>query len=108
MLAKTFGRDGWMRKAFVGSLLLSVLCAGCSSASEETLNGSSEQSTAGTANKAGSHIQHIQVGSQVLGRDMAVDVYLPPGYSDQQQYPVLYMLHGYGGNASTWFDWLDL
>ncbi|MWC28106.1 alpha/beta hydrolase [Paenibacillus sp. MMS18-CY102] len=97
-----------MRKAFIGSLLLSTLCVGCSSPSEEALNGSSGQTTGETQNNAAPNIEHIQVDSKSLGREMAVDVYLPPGYAENQQYPVLYMLHGYGGNASTWFDWLDL
>ena len=37
-----------------------------------------------------------------------VFVYTPPGYSDLEQartkYPVLFLLHGYGGNESTFRD----
>ncbi|MDR7267375.1 enterochelin esterase-like enzyme [Pelomonas saccharophila] len=29
-------------------------------------------------------------------------VYLPPGYSPQRRYPVLYLLHGIGGNQHEW------
>jgi enterochelin esterase-like enzyme len=29
-------------------------------------------------------------------------VYLPPGYSADQKYPVLYLLHGIGGNEYEW------
>lgn len=29
-------------------------------------------------------------------------VYLPPGYSAQRRYPVLYLLHGIGGNQHEW------
>jgi S-formylglutathione hydrolase len=34
-----------------------------------------------------------------------VSVYLPPGYADDtdRHYPVLYLLHGYGGNDLNWF-----
>lgn len=35
---------------------------------------------------------------------MDVDVYLPPGYSNREKYPVLYVLYGYGGNQDTWFS----
>ena len=29
-------------------------------------------------------------------------VYMPPGYSTSQRYPVLYLLHGIGGNETHW------
>ncbi|MBN2805542.1 MAG: esterase family protein [Prolixibacteraceae bacterium] len=31
-------------------------------------------------------------------------VYTPPGYSDQNQYPVLYLLHGIGGDEKEWYN----
>jgi MYXO-CTERM domain-containing protein len=31
-------------------------------------------------------------------------VYTPPGYSDAQQYPALYLLHGIGGSEDEWYD----
>lgn len=31
-------------------------------------------------------------------------VYLPPGYSEFQQYPVIYFHHGRGGNHADWFN----
>ena len=42
--------------------------------------------------------------SPSLGRQMAYVVYLPPGYatSPNHRYPVLYMLHGLGGNQESW------
>lgn len=38
--------------------------------------------------------------SEALGREMPYAVYLPPGYdpASPRRYPVLYMLHGLGGN----------
>ncbi len=36
-------------------------------------------------------------------------VYLPPGYdTSQQNYPVIYLLHGFGGNHRTWQDVEDV
>ncbi len=36
-------------------------------------------------------------------------VYLPPGYdTSQQSYPVVYLLHGFGGNHRTWQDMEDV
>lgn len=40
--------------------------------------------------------------SNTAGRDTNVNVLLPAGYSEQKQYPVLYILHGYWDNE----DWM--
>jgi enterochelin esterase-like enzyme len=41
--------------------------------------------------------------SAALGRVMHYFVYLPAGYAESgKQYPVLYMLHGYGGSNTEW------
>jgi enterochelin esterase-like enzyme len=43
--------------------------------------------------------------SPTLGRDATYRIYLPPGYATSgQSYPVLYMLHGAGGNYAEWTD----
>lgn len=34
--------------------------------------------------------------------NQAVTVYTPPGYSTDEQYPVMYLHHGIGGNATAW------
>ncbi len=37
---------------------------------------------------------------------MPILIYVPPGYYDsQRRYPVLYMLHGYGGPYTEWEKW---
>lgn len=44
--------------------------------------------------------------SASLGLDPKVLIYLPPGYYDtQRRYPVMYMLHGYGGPHYEWEKW---
>ncbi|MGN0181833.1 MAG: family 43 glycosylhydrolase [Candidatus Ornithomonoglobus sp.] len=42
--------------------------------------------------------------SAVAERDTNVNVLLPPGYSENEKYPVLYMLHGYWGNEDSLLD----
>jgi len=42
------------------------------------------------------------IKSRILARDMHYSVYLPPGYHKKIQFPVLYLLHGYGGNENSW------
>jgi enterochelin esterase-like enzyme len=56
--------------------------------------------------QAGTGPQVIErtVWSDSLGRDMPLTVYLPPGYqaNPAARYPVLYMLHGLGGDHQDW------
>src|SRR6476659_1690503 len=43
--------------------------------------------------------------SKTLGHDMSYAVYLPDGYeSRRQHYPVLYLLHGAGGDERSWSE----
>ena len=32
------------------------------------------------------------------------NVYLPYGYDEEKKYPVLYLIHGGGGNPDAWLD----
>jgi S-formylglutathione hydrolase FrmB len=44
--------------------------------------------------------------SDALGVDKSYLVYLPEGYeSSQTRYPVIYMLHGLGGDETNWIDY---
>lgn len=40
--------------------------------------------------------------SGVTGTDRQANVYLPPGYTPAKRYPVLYLLHGIGGDDTEW------
>lgn len=40
--------------------------------------------------------------SESLQKEMNLNVYLPPGYSESEHYPVLYLLHGFAGNYQDW------
>lgn len=47
--------------------------------------------------------------SDAVGREKSITVVLPPGYSSAgRPFPVLYLLHGYGGNRWTWLRRADL
>lgn len=50
-------------------------------------------------------VHTLQYHSTSLDRDREAIVYLPPGYSiNPGRYPVLYLLHGAGGDQRTWVD----
>jgi enterochelin esterase-like enzyme len=44
----------------------------------------------------------IQYDSKTLGTRRQMLIYTPPGYSTDRKYPVLYLLHGIGGNEREW------
>ncbi len=44
----------------------------------------------------------IEYDSKTVGKTRKMNVYTPPGYSKDQKYPVLYLLHGIGGDETEW------
>src|SRR6185436_7802166 len=47
-------------------------------------------------------VEKIEFDSKVTGGKRPASIYLPPGYSADRKYPVLYLLHGIGGNETHW------
>jgi enterochelin esterase-like enzyme len=47
-------------------------------------------------------VERIEFDSKVTAGKRPASVYLPPGYSTDRRYPVLYLLHGIGGNETHW------
>ena len=47
-------------------------------------------------------VERVEFDSKVTGGKRPASVYLPPGYAQDQKYPVLYLLHGIGGNETHW------
>ena len=46
-------------------------------------------------------VEHITYFSKKANRDKGANVWLPPGYDKNKQYPVFYVNHGYGGDESS-------
>ena len=44
----------------------------------------------------------IEYDSKTVGTRRKMNVYTPPGYSTDKKYPVLYLLHGIGGDETEW------
>ncbi len=47
-------------------------------------------------------LELIEYESKTVGTTRKATVYTPPGYSSEQKYPVLYLLHGIGGDETEW------
>ncbi len=78
-------------------LILCVVLYGCLAASSTVLAATSAQESR--------VVEGLTIKSQILKKDMKYSVYLPAGYDmSQRRYPVLYLLHGGGGNHSDWIQ----
>jgi enterochelin esterase-like enzyme len=47
-------------------------------------------------------LEMISYESKSVGTTRNMLVYTPPGYSSERKYPVLYLLHGIGGDETEW------
>jgi len=58
-----------------------------------------------TASACAGEIRADSLPSKALGRPMPYEIYLPDGYNGgRQHYPVLYLLHGAGGDERSWSE----
>jgi len=49
-------------------------------------------------------IDTINYPSKTVGTSRRALIYTPPGYSKKKKYPVLYLLHGIGGDEKEWLN----
>jgi enterochelin esterase-like enzyme len=47
-------------------------------------------------------LEMVSYESKSVGTTRKMQVYTPPGYSAEKKYPVLYLLHGIGGDETEW------
>lgn len=47
-------------------------------------------------------LEMVEYNSKTVGTTRKMQVYTPPGYSNDKKYPVLYLLHGIGGDETEW------
>jgi enterochelin esterase-like enzyme len=47
-------------------------------------------------------LEMVEYDSRTVGTRRKMQVYIPPGYSADRKYPVLYLLHGIGGDETEW------
>jgi enterochelin esterase-like enzyme len=49
-------------------------------------------------------ISTVSYPSKTVGNDRKAIIYTPPDYSNNKKYPVLYLLHGIGGDEKEWLN----
>ncbi len=49
-------------------------------------------------------VSTITYASKTVGGNRKATIYTPPGYSKSKKYPVLYLLHGIGGDEKEWLN----
>lgn len=47
-------------------------------------------------------MERVKYDSKSVGTLRTMQVYTPPGYTQDEKYPVLYLLHGIGGDETEW------
>jgi enterochelin esterase-like enzyme len=52
-------------------------------------------------------LEMVSYESTSVGTTRKMNVYTPPGYSRDKEYPVLYLLHGIGGDETEWQRFAD-
>jgi enterochelin esterase-like enzyme len=93
----------YLRHVVVGSAVLLLVPTGLSwSQTDSKL----EPAPSGFANRRESvergKIETVEYDSKSVGDTRKMMIYLPPGYSSDTKYPVLYLLHGAGDNETGW------
>jgi len=49
-------------------------------------------------------IDTVSYNSKIVGTTRRTIIYTPPGFSKREKYPVLYLLHGIGGDEKEWLN----
>ena len=49
-------------------------------------------------------LSRVWYDSSTLGQQRRMTIYLPPQYDGKKQFPVMYLLHGHGGDETAWGD----
>ena len=55
-------------------------------------------------NVAHGTLSRVWYNSPTLGQQRRMTIYLPPTYDGKKKFPVMYLLHGHGGDETAWGD----
>lgn len=92
-----------MRK-FTVLLLIISLMLGFHSAAQEIRKQAPEGFDQERTGIVQGKIDSISYTSKTVGNSRKALIYTPPGFSKEKKYPVLYLLHGIGGDEKEWLN----
>jgi enterochelin esterase-like enzyme len=85
--------------------VLALVVLGCLAAADDKAEKFSAPPKGFDARRGGidrGKLETVEYDSTTVGIKRKAQVYTPPGYSKDKKYPVLYLLHGIGGNEYEW------
>ncbi|MGK9126390.1 alpha/beta hydrolase-fold protein [Olivibacter sp. SA151] len=85
------------------TLLIGLIALTCSCLAQDKLGAAPVDFDKPQTNIPHGKIDTLSYPSAVVGKDRKALVYTPPGFSANKKYPVLYLLHGIGGDEKEWF-----
>lgn len=91
------------RLLMIGCLLLTMIPAAAMSVEEEELMPDEYFATRKLNVEYGT-IDYVKYDSATTGTQRKLKVLLPAGYDESRTYPVLYLLHGIGGDQNEWLN----
>jgi enterochelin esterase-like enzyme len=93
---------GLVHIPFVSAQLTASQLPAKAGASKELPNHAPEGFTQVRTDAPKGKLETITYNSKSIGVDRKAVVYTPPNYNTNQEYPVLYLMHGIGGNETHW------
>jgi enterochelin esterase-like enzyme len=94
-----------MKKRIQFTFLLFTLLVICfSSYSQSTVKQAPQNFDVVRADVLHEKIDTVTYTSTTVGSNRKALIYTPPGYSKDKKYPVLYLLHGIGGDEKEWLN----
>ena len=84
--------------------ILGLLALSFSTYSQEAILAATQGFDVIHENSSHGKIDTISYNSITVGNKRKAIIYTPPGYSKKKKYPVLYLLHGIGGDEKEWLN----
>lgn len=91
-----------MRK--LQALFVLIFLCGYTGNSQINLNPAPEGFDIFQSNIPQGMLDTVKYHSETVGTERTTLIYTPPGYSTNKKYPVLYLLHGIGGDEYEWLN----
>src|SRR5690606_26434702 len=88
----------------ISTLLIILLMAGTSVSAQGIAREAPEGFDKEQKDIARGKIDSISYASKTVGNTRKALIYTPPGFSKKKKYPVLYLLHGIGGDEKEWLN----